>query len=72
MAKGSARLRPGIVVVEIVDQLLDPHRVARRQAALVEEPADIGIAGGVDVDREGRDRVIGDDDDGIGWACASG
>ena len=55
-----ARGRLGVAIVEIVDQLLDPHRIARRQLAVVEEAADIGVGGGVDVDREGRHRRLGD------------
>ena len=43
---------------EVVDQLLDAHRVGRRQRALVEEPADVRVRRGVDVDREGRERIV--------------
>ena len=53
-------LRGGIIVAEIVQHLLGPHRRLRRQLAGVQHPPDIGVGAGVDVDREGRDRRLGD------------
>ena len=49
--------RRRIVVVEVVDHLLDAHRVLRRQLALVEEPPHVRVRRGVDVDRERRERL---------------
>ncbi len=54
------RGRTLIAVVEIVEQLLHTHRVARRQRAVSEEAAHIGVGGGIDVDGEGRDRLLAD------------
>ncbi len=51
----------GVVVGEVVDHLLDADGVGRRQQALVEEPSDVGVRGGVDVDREGGEGVGGGD-----------
>ncbi len=51
-------LRPGIGVVEIIDHLLDSHRIDGRQHALLQETPDIGVGCGVDVDRQGRDRIF--------------
>ena len=59
-ANGVVARRGRVVVGEVVEQLLDPDRVLRRQRALVEEPADVGVAGGVDVDRERRERLVPD------------
>ena len=47
-------LRSGIAIGEVVDQLLDPDRVLRRQRALAQEAADVAVRGRVHVDREGR------------------
>ena len=45
-----------VVVVEVVDQLLDPHGVGRRQRVhLHEELPHVGVGGRVDVDRKGGD-----------------
>ena len=49
------RLR--IIVAEIVDHLLDPHRVLGRKRAALEEAPDVRIRGGIDVDGEGRERI---------------
>ncbi len=56
-----AARRRRVAVVEIVDHLLDTHRVLRRQLAGVEEAAHVGVRAGVDVDGERRDRLIGDE-----------
>ena len=46
----------GVVVVEVVDQLLDPHGIGRRQRVhLHQELPHVGVGGRVDVDRERRD-----------------
>ncbi len=47
------------VVVEVVDQLLDAHRVLRRQAALVQDAPHVAVGAGVDVDAERRDGILG-------------
>ena len=52
------RFRQGVFVVKVIDHLLDPHRILRRQVALVEHAADVGIAGRVDIDREGGHRLL--------------
>src|SRR3954463_6847854 len=61
---GAERLRDiarrGVVVGEIVDQLLGPDRGRLRQDIPVQRGADEGIGGGVDIDREGRDRLLAD------------
>ena len=47
----------GVVVGEVVDELLDADGVLGRQAALIEEPPGVGVRRRVHVDREGRERV---------------
>ena len=50
-----AGIRRGRVVIgEVVEHLLDADGVPGRQHVLVEEAPDVGVAGRVDVDREGR------------------
>ena len=59
-SEGNVARRRGVGVVEVVHQLLDPHCVGRRQhARLREELAHVGVAGGIDVDREGAEAMIG-------------
>ena len=58
--------RPRIVVGKVVDQLLDPHRVLLRQHAVVQRGAREGIGRRVDVDGEGRDRLLGRKMDRVG------
>ena len=48
-----------IVVREVVDHFLDPHRVLRRQLAGGQHAADVGVAAGIDVDAEGGHRIGG-------------
>ena len=55
MAMPASRL--GIVVREIVDHLLDAHRVARRTLPVAQE-APHAVRGAVDVDGERRQRVV--------------
>jgi hypothetical protein len=50
--------RLGIVVAEVVEQLLDAHGVLRRELALHQEATDVGVGGRVHVDREGGERVL--------------
>ena len=59
--RGLAACRRRIVVGEVVDQLLDAHRIGLRQHALVERGAHEGVGGGVHVDGEGGDRLLGRD-----------
>ena len=47
----------GIVIGEIVDHLLDAHRVARRPLVLGQEAADIAVGRAIDVDRERREGI---------------
>ena len=47
------------MIGEVVEHLLDAHGVLGRQHVLAEKPADVGVAGGVDVDRERRERLAG-------------
>ena len=54
-----ARRRRRVVVAEVVDQLLDPDGVRRRQLSLVQEAPDVGVRGRVHVDREGGQRILG-------------
>ncbi len=62
----AAGRRRGVVVVEVVDHLLDPHRVRRRQRAeLLDEAAHVGVGRRVDVDREGRQRLLVHTDEGV-------
>ena len=49
--------RRGVVIGEVVEQLLDADGVLRRQHVLGEVTADVGVAGRVHVDREGRERL---------------
>ena len=56
--KRRAALRQRIAVVEIVNQFFHPHRIHRRQAAIIEEAAAVGIAAGVDINAEGRHRLL--------------
>ena len=46
------------VIGEVVDHLLDAHRVGLRQGALLQRAAREGIGGRVDVDRECRNRIL--------------
>ena len=58
-SEGNVVLRAGVVVVEVVDQLLDPDRVRRREPPFSEqEPPHVGVGGRVDVDREREKRLI--------------
>ena len=61
---GAARLR--VVVAEVIDQLLAAHRVGRRALAILDEAAHVAVGRGVDVDREGRDRLLLDLGDAVG------
>ena len=54
-----AALRPGIVIGKGIDHLLDAHRARGRQAAVLDKAADIGVAGGVDIDAEGGQGIAG-------------
>ena len=54
----SIEARRLVVVREVVDQLLDPHRIGVRQIAVLEQAPHIGVRGRVDIDREGRDRLF--------------
>lgn len=51
----------GVVIGKVVDQFLDANRPGRRPVALLQESADVGVGGGVDVDRKGRQRRGGDE-----------
>ncbi len=53
----AGRLR--IVVGEVVDELLKPHGIRRRQLAACQIPTHVGIARRVDVDGERRERSVG-------------
>ena len=64
--RGLAALGAGVVVGEVVDELLDPHRVRLRQHPAVEGRAHEAVGGGVCVDRERGDRLLGDHLDGVG------
>src|ERR1051326_3573517 len=46
-----------IIVGEIVDHLLDSHRVFRRQRTRVNEAPDVRVRSGVDIDREGGEGI---------------
>ena len=48
--------RLGVIVREVVDQFLDADRILRRRLTVVQEAADVGVRGGVDVGGEGRQR----------------
>ena len=50
--------RRGIVVGEVVDQLLDADGVLRRELAVGQELSDVAVRGRVHVDGEGRKRVL--------------
>ena len=52
-----ARFRRGPGVVEVVDHLLDAHRILLRQHALIELLAHEAVRGGVDIRRERRHRL---------------
>ena len=54
----AVRLR--IIEAEVVDQLLDAHGARGRQRPVGQEPADVRIGGGIDVDRERRQRIVRD------------
>jgi hypothetical protein len=55
-----AARRRRVSIVEVIDHLLDPHRILRRQLAAVEKAPHVGVRAGVDVDREGGDWLLGD------------
>ena len=50
-----------IIVIEVIDELLGPHRVPRRQRAAREIGARDAVRRRVNVDREGGDRLLGHD-----------
>ena len=52
-------MRRLVVVREVVDHLLNAHRIGGRQLPFAQEPAEIRIRGRIDVDREGGQRVLG-------------
>ena len=54
---GLRRFGPRPVIGEVVDHLLDAHAIGVRQLARLQRPAHEGIGGGIDIGREGRDRV---------------
>ncbi len=54
-----AALRQSVLVGEIIDQLLHPHRIGRRQPPFVQEPPHIGVGTGIDIDAERRHRLLG-------------
>jgi len=54
-----------ILVIEVVEELLDAHRGRRREDALHDLPARDGVGGGVDIDGEGGESVLGRVDDGV-------
>jgi hypothetical protein len=56
--EGLVVLRLRVGVLEVVDQLLDAHGVGGWQPAFAQETAHVAVAGGVDVDREGGERLI--------------
>ncbi len=58
--KGRSVARRRVVVGKVVDHFLDSHGIRRRQPALVQEAADIGIGGRIHVDRKRRKRLPGD------------
>ena len=57
----AVRPRRRVIVGEIIDHFLGPHRGRLGQDILVQRGADPRIRSGVDVDREGRDRRLADD-----------
>ena len=57
--KGLVALGQRILIAEVVDQLLDAHRIRRRQAAVHQHAAHIGIGTGIDIQAEGGDRIFG-------------
>ena len=57
--EGCATIRRArIIVAEIIDHLLGPHRGGWRQLPLRQIAAGIGIGAGIDIDREGGDRLV--------------
>jgi hypothetical protein len=50
--------RAGVRVREIVDQLLDAYGVFGRLGARSDQAAHVAVAGGVDVDGQGRERLV--------------
>ena len=58
--------RRSVVVVEVVDQFLDPNRIGSRQlVGTHQEVTGLAVAGRVDVDREGAERMLGDSFEGV-------
>ena len=53
-----AVLRRRIVIAEIVEHFLGPHRFGRRGLPLCQETADIGVGTGIDINREGGHRFL--------------
>ncbi len=55
-----------VVIREVVHELFDSDRVARRQLAVLHDEAPhVAVGRAVDVDREGRQGIGGDGDEGI-------
>ena len=54
----AGRLR--IVEAEVVDQLLDAHGARGRQRPVRQEPANVRVGGGIDVNRKRRQRIVRD------------
>jgi len=55
--------RGRVVIREIVQQFLDPDRILGGELILIQEPPDVGVTRRVDVDRERRERLLGDADE---------
>ncbi len=51
-------IRLRIIEAEVVDQLLDAHSARGRQRSVGQEPADVRIGRGIDVDRKRRQRIV--------------
>ncbi len=63
---GIARKRGRVLIGKIVDQLLDANRITRGKLVHGEQvAADVGVAGGVDVDGEGRLGLVQSDLKGV-------
>ena len=57
--KWTAVSRQWIVIREVIDDFLNPYSIFRRLFSIVQKSADVGVAAGIDIDAECRNRLLG-------------
>ena len=56
-SEGCFTLWAGIVVVEVIDEFLDPDGTCRGAFIFTDETPEIGVGRGIDIDGKGREGV---------------